>query len=101
MIRTKALVAGVSAATLALTLAACGGSGDDDKSSKDKFNETEQSGGKNPDAKGPAPDPQGFKTGGEVTILAPDPDDGPTSLDPAGLWSVTDNAIAQDLLFRS
>ena len=100
MNRKKALVAGVSAATLALTLAACGG-GDDDKSGGGGFEETTQSGGKNPDAEGPAPQPAGAKTGGEITILAPDPDDGPTSLDPAGLWSVTDNAIAQDLLFRS
>jgi len=101
MNRKKALVASVSVATLALGLAACGGGDDGDKEGKGKFEETGSSAGKNPDAKGPAPDPEGFQTGGEVTILAPDPDDGPTSLDPAGLWSVTDNAIAQDLLFRS
>ncbi len=58
-------------------------------------------GGKNPDAQGPAPEIDGAQEGGEITVLAPDPDDGPTSLDPAGLWSVTDNGIAQDLLFRS
>ncbi|WP_344778060.1 ABC transporter substrate-binding protein [Nocardioides panacisoli] len=100
MRRKKALVAGISAAALALTLAACGGSGGgDDKS--DGFTNVEGAGGKNPDAKGPAPEVPGAKTGGDITVLAPDPDDGPTSLDPAGLWSVTDNAIAQDLLFRS
>ena len=31
----------------------------------------------------------------------PTPTTAPTSLDPAALWSVTDNGIAQDLLFRS
>jgi peptide/nickel transport system substrate-binding protein len=100
MRRKKALVAGISAAALAVTLAACGGSGSDGSSS-DGFNNVEGAGGKNPDAKGPAPEVSGAKTGGDITVLAPDPDDGPTSLDPAGLWSVTDNAIAQDLLFRS
>ena len=47
------------------------------------------------------PEIEGAEAGGEVTVLAPDPDDGPASLDPAGLWSVTGNGIAQDLLFRS
>jgi peptide/nickel transport system substrate-binding protein len=100
MRRKKALVAGISAAALALTLAACGGGGDDGSDSQG-FSNVEGAGGKNPDAKGPAPEVPGAKTGGDITVLAPDPDDGPTSLDPAGLWSVTDNAIAQDLLFRS
>jgi len=101
MNRKKALVGGVSAATLAIALAACGGSSDNNNNGSNSFTGTQSSTGKNPDAKGPAPDPAGFKTGGDVTVLAPDPDDGPTTLDPAALWSVTDNAIAQDLLFRS
>jgi peptide/nickel transport system substrate-binding protein len=97
----KALLASVSAAALVVTLAACGGGGDDDKSGEGGFTEVTGEGGKNPDAQGPAPEIDGAQEGGEVTVLAPDPDDGPTSLDPAGLWSVTDNGIAQDLLFRS
>ena len=58
-------------------------------------------GGKNPDAAGPGARDRRRQAGGEITVLAPDPDDGLASLDPAGLWSVTDNGIAQDLLFRS
>ncbi|WP_082563548.1 MULTISPECIES: ABC transporter substrate-binding protein [unclassified Nocardioides] len=100
MKRNKALFAGVSAMTLVLGLAACGGS--DDEGGNDSFNEGgTAAGGKNASAVGPAPALEGAKPGGEMTVLAPDPDDGPTSLDPAGLWSVTDNGIAQDLLFRS
>lgn len=105
MKRTNALVAGLSAATLALTLAACGGGGGDDGESDNDssaFNEgATASGGKNPDAVGPAPEIEGQQEGGELTVLAPDPDDGATTLDPAALWSVTDNGIAQSLLFRS
>jgi len=103
MKRTNALVAGLSAATLALTLAACGGGDDDGDSGGDNtFQEgASGAGGKNPDAVGPAPEIDGAQEGGELTVLAPDPDDGATSLDPAALWSVTDNGIAQDLLFRS
>jgi len=102
MKRTNALVAGISAATLALTLAACGGGDSDNKGGTEGFKEgASGAGGKNPEAVGPAPEIEGAQAGGEVTVLAPDPDDGPTSLDPAGLWSVTDNGIAQDLLFRS
>jgi peptide/nickel transport system substrate-binding protein len=102
MKRTNALVAGLSAATLALTLAACGGGGDDDTGGDTGFNEgASGAGGKNPEAQGPAPEIEGQQEGGELTVLAPDPDDGATSLDPAALWSVTDNGIAQSLLFRS
>ena len=101
----KALVASLASLTLALGLAACGGGGDDGGSSgsgSGSFEEGASSaGGKNPDAVGPAPEVEGAQEGGELTVLAPDPDDGPASLDPAGLWSVTDNGIAQDLLFRS
>ncbi|MCD4534976.1 ABC transporter substrate-binding protein [Nocardioides sp. cx-169] len=103
MKRKKVLVASVSAAALALTLAACGGGGDDgDNGNENSFTETDSSaGGKDPEAQGPAPEVEGAKAGGELKILAPDPDDGPDTLDPAALWSVTDNAIAQDLLLRS
>lgn len=101
MRRMKALTAGVSAVTLALALAACGGGGGDDESGDQSFTETTSSGGKDPEAQGPAPEIEGAKAGGDITVLAPDPDDGPDSLDPAGLWSVTDNGIVQSLLFRS
>lgn len=102
----KALVAALSAATMALGLAACGG-GDGDTDSNGTARESDlakgstSSGGKNPTAEGPAPEIEGAQEGGDVTVLAPDPDDGPALLDPAALWSVTDNGIAQDLLFRS
>lgn len=101
MRRKKALVASVSAAALALTLAACGGD-DGGGSDSSGFEEgASGEGGKNPDAQGPAPELEGAQEGGEVTVLAPDPDDGVTLLDPSALWSVTDNGIAQSLLFRS
>ncbi len=102
MKRTKALVAGVAVTALSLGLAACGG--DDDGGSGNGPSDTREEvseGGKNPTAQGPAPEIEGAQAGGEVTVLAPDPDDGPALLDPAALWSVTDNGIAQDLLFRS
>ena len=105
MKRMKALAASVSVATLALTFAACGGGDSDDGPNSASESDLEKgatsSGGKNPDAQGPAPELEGAQEGGEVTVLAPDPDDGPPLLDPAALWSVTDNGIAQDLLFRS
>jgi len=104
MKRKKAFVAAASVAALTFGLAACGGSSDDDKgdSPSGGFSEGASSGNdKDPTATGPAPDVEGAKTGGEITVLAPDPDDGPTDLDPASLWSVTNNSIAQDLLFRS
>ncbi len=101
MRRKKALVAGLSAVTLTLSLAACGGGGGDDEGDNNFVEGASSAGGKNPDAVGPAPELEGAQEGGEITVLAPDPDDGPTSLDPAGLWSVTDNGILQDLVFRS
>ncbi|MEQ6901221.1 ABC transporter substrate-binding protein [Nocardioides sp. YIM 152588] len=100
MIRKKAFAAGLSAAVLTLSLAACGGS-DEGDSENSGFTETSESGGKNPEAVGPAPEIDGAQAGGEITVLAPDPDDGIDSLDPASLWSVTDNGILQDLVFRS
>lgn len=101
MKRSRALATGAGALALALGLAACGGGGSSEQGEGDGFNETAATGGKNPEAVGPAPEIDGAQAGGEITVLAPDPDDGPASLDPAGLWSVTDNGIAQDLLFRS
>ncbi len=104
MKRKQAFIAAASVAALTLGLAACGGGSDDDGGGDSSNNFTEgasSSGGKIPDATGPAPEVEGAQTGGEISVIAPDPDDGPTSLDPAGLWSVTDNAITQDLVFRS
>ena len=54
-----------------------------------------------PDATGPAPEIEGAQEGGTITVMHPDPDDGPSSLDPTGMWSVTDNGIMQALVFRS
>jgi len=101
MKRTKALVAGVAVTALTLGLAACGGDDGDSGDGDDTTRQEVTEGGKNPDAVGPAPEIDGAEAGGEITVLAPDPDDGPALLDPAALWSVTDNGIAQDLLFRS
>lgn len=101
MKRKKAWVAGVSVATLMLGLAACGGDDNGNDEGSNGFTNVTGEGGKDAEAEGPAPELDGQQAGGELTVLAPDPDDGPTSLDPAGLWSVTDNGIAQDLLFRS
>ena len=101
MRRSKAMVATVAGAAL-FTLAACGGNGNETPSGNGSFTEGASAGKpKDATAQGPAPEVEGAQTGGDITVLLPDPDDGPTSLDPAGLWSVTDNAIAQDLLFRS
>ena len=100
----KAFIASVASLTLALGLAACGGDdgGDGGGNGGGNFDDSSTAaGGKNPEAVGPAPEIEGATAGGEITVLAPDPDDGASSLDPAGLWSVTDNGIAQDLLFRS
>ncbi len=101
MRRSKAVVAAVAGAAL-FTLAACGGGTSEEPGSSGSFSAGALGGkDKDPTATGPAPDVEGAQHGGEITLLAPDPDDGPTSLDPAGLWSVTDNSIAQDLLFRA
>jgi len=100
MRRSKAVVAAVAGAAM-FTLAACGGT-DEPGPGDGGFSEGASSGKpKDPTAQGPAPAIEGATAGGELTILLPDPDDGPTSLDPAGLWSVTDNSIIQDLVFRS
>ena len=105
MRRKKAIVAAASVAALTLGLAACGGGSDDDKGGgkpSGGFSEGASSGDdKDPTAAGPAPEIEGAKTGGEIKVQVPDPDDGPSDLDPASLWSVTGNSIAQDLLFRS
>ena len=99
----KALVAGVAVATM-LSLAACGGGDDTDTgpSAEDTFQEGQGAGDfKDATAQGPAPEVEGAREGGIITVLHPDPDDGPDSLDPTSGWSVTDNGILQSLVFRS
>jgi len=106
MRRSKAVVAAVAGAAL-FTLAACGGSGSAGSGSGSNgavgFTEGASGGGdKDPTAQGPAPAVPGAKTGGTISVLAPDPDDmGESTLDPAAQWSVTANSIIQDLLERS
>ena len=55
---------------------------------------------KDPDRQGPAPEIEGAKTGGTITVYFPG-DPGPDSLDPAEGWSVTGNSIQQALTNRS
>ncbi len=93
-----ALVAGAAL----LTLAACGGSGDEpgkDSGSDRKFGEQE-GGTKDATAQGPAKDVEGATEGGTVTVYLPG-DPGPDSLDPTDGWSVTGNSIQQSLTHRS
>jgi peptide/nickel transport system substrate-binding protein len=93
-------MAAVGVAAL-FALAACGGGGDSESSGPEKFSNEQIAVTKVPDAQGPAPDIEGAQDGGTITILHPDPDDGPSSLDPTSMWSVTDNGIMQDLVYRS
>ncbi|WP_121251012.1 ABC transporter substrate-binding protein [Nocardioides ferulae] len=102
MRRSKAMAAVVGVGMFAL--AACGGGGgdDDDPGVQDTFKEGGAAGsGKDPEAQGPAPEIEGAQEGGTITMLHPDPDAGPDSLDPTSGWSVTDNGILQNLVFRS
>ena len=100
MKRSKPMAAVAGIALLAL--AACGGGGDDDDSAGPKeFQDETPPVEKVPDAEGPAPEIDGAQEGGTITVMHPDPDDGPDSLDPTPMWSVTDNGIMQALVFRS
>jgi len=98
--RSTMLTATVGAALLVLT--ACGGGGDPttDSGEKRDFQDSESSIAKDPDRKGPAPEIEGAKTGGTITVYFPG-DPGPDSLDPAEGWSVTGNSIQQALTNRS
>ena len=99
MRRTKplALVAGAAL----LTLAACGGNGDNPgNAGPSKTYEQQNGGDKNPKAQAPAPDVEGAKTGGTITVYLPG-DPGPADLDPTDGWSVTGNSIQQALTSRS
>ena len=100
MKRSKPMAAVAGIALLAL--AACGGGGDDgDSAGPKEFQDTTPPVEKVPDAEGPAPEIDGAQEGGTITVMHPDPDDGPDSLDPTPMWSVTDNGIMQALVFRS
>ena len=101
MKRSKPIAAVASGAVL-LAMAACGGGGgDDENSDAGSFKAETPAVVKVPDAAGPAPAIEGAQEGGTITVMHPDPDDGPSSLDPTGMWSVTDNGIMQALVFRS
>jgi peptide/nickel transport system substrate-binding protein len=97
--RSTMLTATVGAALLVLT--ACGG-GDptSDDGEKRDFQDSESAIAKDPDRQGPAPEIEGAKTGGTITVYFPG-DPGPDSLDPAEGWSVTGNSIQQALTNRS
>ena len=95
-----ALVAGAAL----ITLAACGGGGDDGDSGSNTGADREfgdQGGGtKDAERQGPAPEIEGAAEGGTVTVYLPG-DPGPDSLDPTDGWSVTGNSIQQALTHRS
>jgi peptide/nickel transport system substrate-binding protein len=93
-----AFVAGVAL----LTLAACGGNGDNTPTGGGT-SPTYQPGTsvpKDPTRQGPAADIEGATPGGTINVLLPS-DPGPNDLDPSGGWSVTGNSIMQGLLERS
>ena len=88
-----------------LTLAACGGDGDESSSGGGAREGDEFSGfsevAKNPDrADGPAYQSQHATEGGDVNVFLPG-DPGPNDLDPTNGWSVTGNSIQQALTHRS
>ncbi|HEY9563011.1 MAG TPA: ABC transporter substrate-binding protein [Nocardioides sp.] len=91
----------LAASASLLVLAACGGGGGDEAKKAEAFKVSAKPVEKNAEAQGPAPEIEGAQQGGTVTLIHPDPDDGAASLDPTSGWSVTDNGIMQDLIFRS
>ena len=99
MRRSKPLAVVAGAAMFAL--AACGGSGSSSNNPEDdrKFaNAGEVT--KDETREGPAPDIEGAKAGGTITVYLPG-DPGPDSMDPTDGWSVTGNSIQQALTSRS
>jgi peptide/nickel transport system substrate-binding protein len=94
-----ALVAGAAL----ITLAACGGGGDDGDTGNtgaDREFGGQEGGSKDEKAEGPAPEVEGAAEGGTITVyIAGDP--GPSDLDPTGGWSVLGNSIQQALSHRS
>ncbi len=95
-----------AAGALALSMAACGGNGGSNGNGNPSANQTYKQGGnagaaKDATAKGPAQPIPNATGGGTVTVLYPSPDTGLATLDPSPGWSVTGNAIEQDLVARS
>ena len=103
MKRTKPLYAALAVGAV-LTVAACGGSGNDDSNDPGNnpsgYETANPADAKDDTATGPAPDIEGAATGGNITVYLPG-DPGPSSLDPTEGWSVTGNSITQDLVSRS
>jgi len=99
MRRSKPLAVVAGAAMFAL--AACGGSGSSSNNSEGdrKFTNAGEV-TKDASRQGPAPDIEGAKTGGTITVYLPG-DPGPDSMDPTDGWSVTGNSIQQALTSRS
>jgi peptide/nickel transport system substrate-binding protein len=94
-----ALVAGAAL----ITLAACGGGGDDGDTGNTGAERQfggQEGGTKDETREGPAPEIEGASEGGTVTVYLPG-DPGPDSLDPTDGWSVTGNSIQQALTHRS
>ncbi len=98
MRRSKPLAVVAGAAVFAL--AACGGSDSTESPQSEKSFTAAPEAGKDAQRQGPAPDVEGAKTGGTITVYLPG-DPGPDSLDPADGWSVTGNSIQQALTSRS
>jgi len=101
MRRSKPLALVVGTA-LGLTMAACGGSSDDDGGNAGGNPTYSGQGGVDKDAtrQGPAAEVEGAQQGGTITAYYPG-DPGPDSLDPTDGWSVTGNSIQQALVSRS
>ena len=98
--RWRALVAGAAL----LTLAACAGGTTQERDAAPgaragTFEEL-SAGRKDAGRQGPAAEIEGATTGGTLTVYLPGAP-GPDTLDPAGAWSVTGNAIQQALVSRS
>jgi peptide/nickel transport system substrate-binding protein len=97
MRRSKPLAVVAGAALFAL--AACGGSDSGNPKSDRTFTNAPEV-GKDESRQGPAPDVEGAKAGGTITVYLPG-DPGPDSMDPTDGWSVTGNSIQQALTNRS
>ena len=98
MRRSKPLA--VVAGAALLSLAACGGSGDSSNPKSDRTFTNAAEVTKDESRQGPAPEVEGAKAGGTITVYLPG-DPGPDSMDPTDGWSVTGNSIQQALTNRS
>jgi peptide/nickel transport system substrate-binding protein len=100
MRRSKPLA--IIAGAALLTLAACGGGGDESpgEGPSKSFTGSKESIAKDPNRAAPAAEVDGAQSGGTITVYLPG-DPGPNSLDPTEGWSVTGNSIQQALTSRS